>query len=138
MTFGEKVRKQRRLLKITQEELGQRMGITTRAITSYENDKARPRGLEAYKRLATALELDVNYLLNEDNDFVAEARKKYGTKGAQEAQELVGQLGGLFAGGELSPEDMDAVMIAMQKLYWDAKIENKKYSPKKHRKTKQL
>lgn len=44
------------------------------------------------------------------------------------------QIGGMYAGGELSEDDLDAVMKAMQKLYWDAKEDNKKYTPKKYRK----
>ena len=37
----------------------------------------------------------------------------------------------MFTGGKLSEEDKDAVMLSLQKLYWDAKKENKKFTPKK-------
>ena len=48
--------------------------------------------------------------------------------------ELVEQMGGMFAGGEMSEEDIDGVMRALQDLYWKAKEDNKKYTPKKYRK----
>lgn len=44
------------------------------------------------------------------------------------------ELSGMFAGGELSDADKDAVMIALQKAYFDCKEDNKKYTPKKYRK----
>ena len=39
--------------------------------------------------------------------------------------ELVEQMGGMFAGGEMSEEDIDGVMKALQDLYWKAKEDNK-------------
>lgn len=47
--------------------------------------------------------------------------------------QLVEEMGGLFAGGELSDDDIDGVMKAMQELYWKAKEDNKKYTPKKYK-----
>ena len=45
-------------------------------------------------------------------------------------------MGGLFAGGELSDDDLDGVMKALQDYYWKAKEDNKKYTSKKHRSDK--
>lgn len=57
---------------------------------------------------------------------------QYGSRGKRQAEELVNELSGMFAGGELSESDMDAVMIALQKAYFDCKKDNKKYTPKKY------
>lgn len=132
MTFGEKVREARGKLGLKQSELAEKLGVTTRVISTYETDKSRPRGIEQYKKLAIALEVNVNYLLSEEEEFIATAHNEYGARGAKQARELVEQMGAMFAGGELSEEDMDGVMRAMQELYWDAKKINKKYTPKKH------
>lgn len=132
MTFGERVRKARGKLGLKQSELAQRVGVTTRVISTYETDKSRPRGIEQYKKLAVALEVNVNYLLTENEEFVEQAHDKYGIQGAKQADELINQMGALFAGGELSSNDKDAVMRALQQVYWDAKEENKKYTPKKY------
>ena len=45
------------------------------------------------------------------------------------------EMGGLFAGGELSDDDLDGVMQTLQEYYWKAKKDNKeKYTPKKYKK----
>ena len=40
----------------------------------------------------------------------------------------------MFAGGELSDQDREAVMRSLEKAYWLAKEDNQKYTPKKYRK----
>jgi hypothetical protein len=40
----------------------------------------------------------------------------------------------MFAGGSLPKEDRDAYMAAISKAYFESNEENKKYTPKKHRK----
>lgn len=131
MTFGEKVKKERIKLNLTQAELAEKIGVTRRIIISYETGKSFPRSRDGYKRLAEALEVKVNYLLSEDECFTLDAQEKYGNHGAKQAKELLEQMGGLFAGGTLSEDDMDGVMRAFQDMYWKAKDENKKYSPQK-------
>ena len=47
---------------------------------------------------------------------------------------MVAGVSALFAGGELSENDKDAVMRALQDAYWMAKERNKeKYTPQKYR-----
>lgn len=133
MTFGEKVKAERTKLGLNQDELAEKIGVTRRVICSYENDKSRPRGMDRYKKLADALNLNLNYLLSEDEAFVANAEDKYGHRGARQAKELMEEVTGLFAGGEMAEEDMDVMMKAIQDAYWIAKENNKKYTPKKYR-----
>lgn len=133
MTFGEKVKAERTKLGLNQDELAEKIGVTRRVICSYENDKSRPRGMDRYKKLAEALNLNLNYLLSEDEAFVANAEDKYGHRGARQAKELMEEVTGLFAGGEMAEEDMDVMMKAIQDAYWIAKENNKKYTPKKYR-----
>ncbi len=134
MKFNEKVKEGRLLKNLTQQQLADEVGVSLRTLINYEHGKRVPRTRENYVKLAEALGLDLNYLLTEDEEFVVEANERYGAKAAIQAKTMVDKLGGLFAGGELSDEDMDAVMKSMQKFYWDAKEENKKYTPKKYRK----
>lgn len=133
MTFGEKVKSERTKLGLNQDELASKIGVTRRVICSYENDKSRPRGLDRYKKLAEALNLNINYLLSEDESFIASAGEKYGSRGAKQARELMEEVTGLFAGSEMAEEDMDVMMRAIQEAYWIAKENNKKYTPKKYR-----
>ena len=61
MTFGEKVKKARKELGLTQTELGNLIGVSRRAITAYEADMAAPRTKDTYYKLADALKVAVNY-----------------------------------------------------------------------------
>ena len=54
----------------------------------------------------------------------------------RQAQDLIEGMSGLFAGGTLSDQDKDAVMKALQDIYWESKARNvEKYTPKKYKKT---
>ncbi len=134
MTFGEKIKAERRKLGLTQIELGERIGVTNRVITSYENGKSFPRTREAYKKIADALNVNVNYLLSDDDAFVMEAKEQFGYRGKKGAEKLLAEVTGLFAGGEMAEEDMDELMLGIQEAYVEAKKRNKKYTPKKYQK----
>lgn len=133
MTFGEKVKKARKELGLTQTELGEMIGVSRRAVTSYETDMALPRTKDTYYKLAEALNVDVNYLLTEGDVFVLEAGEKYGARGRRDARMLVEELTGLFYNGEMVEEDLDELMLAIQKAYVIAKENTRKYVPKKYR-----
>ena len=126
MKFGEKVRAARRNAGMSQEALAKAVDVSLRTILGYENENRYPRKREIYAKLADTLHVNVNYLLAEDEDFAAAAAEKYGSRGTQQAESLVAELSGLFAGGELADEDMDAMMRAMQEAYWTAKESSRK------------
>lgn len=134
MTFGEKVRNERNRLGLSQDELAEKIGVTRRVISSYENDSSRPRGTERYNKLADALGVNINYLLSEDEAFITNVEDNYGRRGAKQAKELLAEVTGLFAGGEMADEDMREMVDAIQEAYLIAKKNNKKYTPKKYRK----
>ena len=134
MTFGEKVKNERNRLGLNQDELAKKIGVTRRVISSYENDSSRTRGTERYKKLAEALGVNINYLLSEDEAFIADVEDNYGHRGAKQAKELLAEVTGLFAGGEMADEDMREMVDAIQEAYLIAKKNNKKYTPKKYRK----
>lgn len=129
MTFGEKVKNERNRLGLNQDELAKKIGVTRRVISSYENDSSRPRGTERYKKLAEALGVNINYLLSEDEAFIADVEDNYGHRGAKQAKELLAEVTGLFAGGEMADEDMREMVDAIQEAYLIAKKNNKKYTP---------
>lgn len=134
MKFGEKLKELRKEKGINQTELGNAVGVSLRTIISYETGKSYPKKREIYGKLADYFNIDINYFLTEAEEFITDAKEKHGNHGARQAEELVAEIGGLFAGGELSEADKDAVMRSLQQAYWDAKEDNKKYTPKKYRK----
>jgi transcriptional regulator with XRE-family HTH domain len=134
MKFGEKLKLLRSQQGKSQQECANAAGVSRRMYISYETEGRYPRKREVYSKLAEFLGVETNYLLTEDEEFISQASEKYGSRGRRQAEALVSELSGLFAGGELSEGDRDAVMIALQKAYFDCKEDNKKYTPKKYRK----
>ena len=134
MNFGEKFKAERERMGLKQQEIADKLGINRRMITRYENGLSFPRSRDAYKKIADLFGVEVNYLLTEDEQFVVDAGAQYGSRGRKQAQELIDDMSGLFAGGTLSPQDEDAVMKALQEIYWQAKERNtEKYTPKKYK-----
>ena len=134
MKFAEKIRQLRKEKALTQREVAVHCGVSMRTYISYEQEGRYPRKREIYEKMAEMFGVDRNYLLTEDEEFVSEASDRYGRRGRQQAEALVAELSGLFAGGELSDSDRDAVMIALQRAYFECKEDNKKYTPKKYKK----
>ena len=132
MRFGEKLRKYRKEKGLTQAQLAKAADISLKTVINYENGKTYPQNREIYARLAELLEIDADYLHNENDAFISAASEKYGHRGKRQAEDLVNEFTGLFAGGELTEQDKDAVMQALQRVYWDCKEVNaEKYAPKK-------
>lgn len=135
MTFGEKLRTLRLQKNLTQQELAKKAGLGLNTISNYEKGKTYPQNREVYSILANILEVSPDYLHNENDDFFASTQQQYGARGVKQAQDLVSEVTGLFAGGELAEEDKDEMMRAIQEAYWIAKKNNKKFTPKKYAST---
>lgn len=128
MNFAEKVKYYRKEKGLSQTALADQIGVTMRTVQSYEAGHSYPKCRDTYQQLARVFSIDVNQLLTEEAGFVTDAGVLYGARGAKQARELVNQVGGLFAGGELAEEDMDEMMQAIQEAYWMAKKNNRKYA----------
>ena len=123
MTFGEKLRHHRTLKKMSQEELAKASNLGINTIRNYEKGRTYPKDRQVYKTLA------------ENDDFVAQAQEKYGSRGKRQAKDLLTDIDGLFAGGDMADEDMDEFMRAVQESFWKAKEKNrKKFTRKDYRK----
>ena len=133
MSFGEKLREIRTQENLTQQEMADRIGVSLRTLKSYELGETLPRYRKIYHKIAEEFNVDVNYLLAEGDDFILSAGEKYGSRGIKGAQELIDNARALFAGGELSEDDKKVVFDALQEAFFEAKLENKKYTPKKYR-----
>jgi transcriptional regulator with XRE-family HTH domain len=135
MGFAERLKELRKNAGLTQEELANAVGVTKRTIIHYELGQGKPKTTEIVVGLAKFFNVPIDYIMSIQDEFIVSARGKYGSRGRRDAETLVKEVGGLFAGGALAEEDKDAVMKAIQEAYWIAKEENKKYAPKKQRKT---
>ena len=126
MKFGEKVRNLRKKNKMSQGELAAAIGVSLRTVQNYEKSGMHPKQRDLYYRLAEVLNVDVNYLLTEDEEIIFDAYKKGGTGSMRDVEGLIKGVCGLFAGGSLPREDMDAAMKAISDAYFSVKDENKK------------
>lgn len=140
MTFGEKIKEARLAMNLSQTELAQLTGISERSLYTYEQLGTIPRKGNI-RKLAEALHVSVAYLLDDqetntqshiDEDmFLAEAREQFGAKGAKEAQEVLGRVSSLFAGGDLDEDAKDVFFQALMAVYMDSKKNAKeKFTPK--------
>ena len=134
MKFGEKLRELRKQKHLSQTELGAAVGVSLRTLRGWEVEGRYPKQRELYAKLAEVLECDVDYLLTEKEAFITDSADRFGYRGERDARALVEDLTGLFAGGQMAEEDMDALMLAVQEAYVEAKRRNReKYAPKKNR-----
>ena len=133
MKFEDRLKQYRENKGWTQAELGEKSGVSSRMIQRYEAGTSRPRW-DAAEKIAQALEVPVAELLGQSGMLVAEAADKGGAKSARAMSKLVEEVVGMFDGGSLPKEDRDAYMAAISKAYFESNEENKKYTPKKHRK----
>ncbi len=133
MTFKERLRKKRQEAGLTQAELAKKVSVTDRTIQNYELGTRKPQTMKIVSDLAIALGTTPDYLLGTAETYVVEAREKGGRKAAKDIDELVGEVTGLFAGGQLSEDALEGAMKALNDAYWLAKEKNKKYAPKKYR-----
>lgn len=133
MGFKERLKDKRLEAGLTQAELAKKASVTTRTIQNYEMGTRRPSNMKVVGDLATALGTTVDYLMTNADVFVVEAKEKGGSKAARDIYELVSEVTGLFAGGQLSEDALEGAMRALNDAYWMAKEKNKKYAPKKYR-----
>ena len=133
MTFGEKVKELRAQNGLSQEELAAMTGVTVRTVRNWETAGKYPRSRELYSKLAAALDCNVEYLRGEQELFMTMAAEEYGTRGQRQAQAFLDSTRAMFAGGDLSPEDIDMIGKHFMEMFWEAKENAKKYTPKKYR-----
>lgn len=61
--FGENIRKYRKLKKLSQTELGERIGVTKSYVSKVESETTTPK-MEMFVNIASVLEVDVGQILN--------------------------------------------------------------------------
>ena len=140
-TIGDKVKALRLSKKITIIALSRATGMSDRAIRYIEKNERQP-GVDAIKKLAEALNVTVDYFMDDDvfqqelhkEEVLAQAKEKYGSRGMAQARAVYESAKGLYAGGRLNEEEQEAFRDLMMELFFETKEEAKKYTPKKYRK----
>ena len=136
MVFKERLKQKRMEAGMTQVQLAQSAGVTARTIQNYELGTRKPSNMEVVQKIADVLHTTTEYLLGSSGTYVVEAHEKGGAQSAKDIEQLVSEVTGLFAGGELSEESLEGAMKALNDAYWIAKEKNRKYAAKKNGSTK--
>ena len=131
MAFKDQLRQARIRANMTQVQLAEAVGMTPRTIQNYELGARKPREYEIVAKLADALNVTIDDLLGQADQYVLQANEKGGAQAARDIDELVSEVTGLFAGGQLSEDALEGAMMALNEAYWIAKKKNKKYAHKK-------
>ena len=124
MELTEKLQKLRKEKGYTQAELAEQVGVSCRCIQNYELGARYPKR-DILNKLCSVLGTRIEYLVSSD-DFLGIVKAEDGTRGLASAQQLLDCAGALFAGGEMSEDDKDKVMLALQNIYWKSKEKNKR------------
>ena len=131
MTFGEKLKQIRIGSRLTQEQMADIVGVERKTIARYETGDTIPRLNKVYEKLSEYFGSTTGFWKNDSpEDFQQTAAIAYGADGKIQAQKLIEDAAGLFAGGALSDEDKEAVFNALQKVYWEIKAEKAKNETK--------
>lgn len=130
--FSDKVKEARTSLGLSQPQLAQSIGITTRSVQAYESGDKKPRA-SVMAKLAKALKVSIKFLSDDEcedpvadiekDNYITEARERYGSKGVRDVDQLLADNAALFAGGDLSQEQKDAFFEAVMKSYITCKEE---------------
>jgi transcriptional regulator with XRE-family HTH domain len=114
MKFCEKIRKARKNAGLKQDELANAIGVSLRTINNYESGERYPKKRETYYKMAEVLNVDVNYLFTDDENFFIQYN----------AKSLVNEIISLFARGDLTDKELDEIMSDIQEAYLVAKEKN--------------
>ncbi|MDO5733917.1 MAG: helix-turn-helix transcriptional regulator [Eubacteriales bacterium] len=122
LDFGSKLRKLRRAQQLTQKDLAEKIGVSTRTVINYEQGRCLPKQAQVIGLLADEFNVSADYLLSErQNPPELESFNWSGVYGKAAVEELVSRLTTLFAGGYLNENDRDAAMEAITQAYWESR-----------------
>jgi transcriptional regulator with XRE-family HTH domain len=71
MSIGDRVRKRRKYLKVTQQELAEAIGVTPQHISAIEQDRREP-SLDSLARLAVELGVTVDYVVTDKEGVITD------------------------------------------------------------------
>ena len=131
--LGDKVKKLRKELKITQSELAKTIGVSQSTIGMIEGNK-QGASSETLMKLAKTLNTTAEYLLSEnDEDNKSNLPDKINEKDKNQIEDTDGTAD--YNGQQLDESDLDLIESAMKIALEQIKIKNKeKFTPKKYKK----
>lgn len=121
MKFGDKLKKLRLSKNISQQKAADAIGVTRRTYITYECEGRYPRNREMYSKLADLFNVDVNYLLTEENEDISDVVDNVSMPDSEKAKKIAENLAFLFKNGTLSEKEKDTILFSLQKAYFESK-----------------
>ena len=112
-TFGDKIRKLRKEKKMTQQKLGDMVGVSHRTIRSWEVEGRYPKQSSLYQKLADAFQCQVSYLMNDNETVCLGNDEPSEYAGAKQARQILEQVAALFASGTMTTGTNNSISRAI-------------------------
>ena len=121
MNLGQKIKKARLNLNLSQKELSEKTGISERSLYSYEQLNIMPRSGNL-KKIASVLNVSINYLLSDDfsNDNINDPEND------DELNKLLNKTSDLFLNDELDDIVKDMFFQSIMEIYLSSKKQENK------------
>lgn len=136
-SVGEKIKALRKKCNLTLKDLSEKANISISFLSDIENGRSNP-SLERLNDIAKALNTSTSYLLDEnikETQFTRKDERDIEKRLNQIKTELMeGQDGLMLSGEPVSSDAIQSIVDALEFGMRQAKIINKKYTPKKYRK----
>ena len=121
VTFGQKLRKYRKQKRLSQNALAELSGISLRTIYGYEAGTTYPRTNSILNRLAAALDVTNEELVDDKPDPEVVFFDQSAFPPDKQAQMLTQQLIALLQGDDLSNAEKDMLTREIMDAYWEAR-----------------
>lgn len=135
MAFSENLKHFRTAANMSQQDLSNAAGVSTRMIQQYERGVSQPR-FSVAEKIASALSISIEELLDTKEAAVGELGDAYGSRAQRDFLNTAEKFTALMAGGDIPQEDKEAAFMMVMKAYTIAKEKNQVFTPKKYRKPK--
>ncbi|MBZ4662813.1 MAG: hypothetical protein JG776_495 [Caloramator sp.] len=146
-TFGDRLKMLRKERGMTGTELGRLLNVSKVAISNWENGNRFP-DKDMLLKIAELFNVSVDYLLGKTDvrnqepsiskpdmpRFTPKEERDIAKRLEKMREDLLQQQGLMFYGEPVSEEAIESILAALEFGIRQAKIINKKYTPKKYRK----
>ena len=125
MTFGERVRNYRKKKKLSQSALAELAGVSPRTIFGYEAGTTYPRTERLLNRLADALGVTSEALVDDSTALESFAFVNAKPSLDTQARIITQQVISILLGEYLPDEQKDEMVHAIMDAYWESKQRNR-------------
>lgn len=115
MKFADKLKKYRTQKHLTQSEVANAAGISRRTYLYYESGRKYPRKKETIEKLAEFLNIDINMLIIEDDEYFLRQRKLLPEK--ERLNDILNNAEEFFSDENISDNSKKAAYDRITELY---------------------